>query len=1662
MKNSKFMLHRLLSLVMAMTMVMSLFTTGAAAADVSGDDHDHDHDALADPYGINQMLADEDAWIEEPEEELGLLEGAVAAVRGFFDMSDLGIEAEASGRIECPKCGKIENSHLITCLGCNRQYYGCVDSHFVQCTYCKETYFKCRNTHTCLRYNCTECGAKVASAYSHRATCNLCGEYKWSCKTSHTCPTYTAKCSKCGRGAASATAHRSTCATCGGEKWSCQTHSCSYRYTCSKCGRGTSTANAHRTTCSSCKGEKYTCSTHTCVITKTEYVTVDKVSCVWCGSKTAHSGVCPSYSTWLASTCSYCRSTSHKMKDCPEYKKSGAAILDTCDSCGVTVSATINGADWTFPHNPDCKEIKTNVTTSTNYVNNGKDGVYINGVLVPGSNFNAVNTYKPPALTTDPSKYNDRVNSTYSGEAKVLTYPRTLSQLTSLSGSNYYDDQFWKDIMRARGNKGYTTDGSGIWDYQSNKYRIAKVPQGGSDCYVLVKLPSDWLSRLNETNPNPAGSVHPTGTTTTRTETVTSTTTTTSQSNNGSKVHNFPSGGSQNAKPSSTYSSQTASVIKGGGDINGHGQVIKQPSNGWKIVTKKDGKTAATDSKGNYIYEKTDTSTEEVEVEVHVCSYATYYTDTCGGNHETNTQHTATTVSCCGSSSSSQQSHTYSKRTATDMGTDIHRVESFCSSCGHIGVSYAPHGSGENCPDCNRPLGKYIKWHWYNSAEGPVITEIYQRYYTTLKFPSPTRGRMDYVFTGWWTEWGGQGMEMREEDQTMYVHVMPTDFYASWDFIIRQDFSAPTISTTFYTSEAEAKKSNGNAIQDMNLPVQELWVRIDAIDLEGNLVENHKQYIGQGSTADQKGTAHCKWHEDNPLWTSGLVPDVENWRGSLQLAGEGNTWHETPYIVKVTRNEPLTVIARDAWANTRSHTINITNFDEGTPIIEGFMQSNDSWTNQPVRVSVMAHDDQGLAQTAYKWDYTLNSENNEVVHPGVWTATPYLDMPDAGRVRVTVKDAVGKETKSGSDTTNGTPPSDWYAVSNIDKIPLALSTTTPYNLSETDKIAAKTGVTITLNIVDVVDKITGMSSGLAPTPIKWEGLTDWTTAKSITVHANGTYTVHLRDAVGNESSFQIPITNIVTNGPSVSLSGTDVDGHSIASETWWRGPVTLNAYASMGEAGARPDGMTYSWDGGQTWTTQSTYVCTKNGTYTVTIRDSSGTEATDTIYLGHLDNTAPVVGMYLYKGQPDDWNDRFPGKQCTEADYVWKMRIEVEDPGSALTEGNPSLGSGLYSIQYQWLGDRVVQMANVTNADRDACGGTITSSTTTYRHIFDVPRPGTYQVTVIDRAGNSIQVEKVAQWTDLGEDVEGPNPNVPITMPDTGGGPSGNDDTQHGTAGLPYDANIEDLIFGEDGVYNIVTGDFTPYPNGQKGIPINFQAEITRNRWGTGYVTYNNVKYTVTFSNPDSNGNNTTLGSFGSTANAKVLGTGNKIKCYAFIPLTAFHNDVKNARIYVTINEWDNEACTELLKTGSENLYTSVQKTHPTLTYTYNRVTDTMTVVATSSLSGIKKVEYKYDSGAWTDYVGPFVIGEPKPTTITLKATDNLGYETELVINVADLGLNGSSGGVGNLPQDTLTDDGSTSSYHSSNRAADIYIIGGTRGNTDQHPSGTVFDRLLG
>lgn len=1139
-----------------------------------------------------------------------------------------------------------------------------------------------------------------------------------------------------------------------------------------------------------------------------------------------------------------------------------------------------------------------------------------------------------------------------------------------------------------------------VWGYSGDTYILSQRPDG---LYYICRVPAYYWSRIDAYNPNANNSP---GSGSSSRSTYTSSQTPPDGLTPSTWNSQIYGSGSSNGGYGSSYMQAVQEAAKATWNPKGtlvYGPVdvskprenyvapAKPSSTGYSFTTIKNPdtytgpkiKVYSTGGDGTYSYiagvKASDGSiipavTKTETVYVHHCSWSTSYAQIAGNNQ----QHTVIRRSCCGGRSESKASHGYKAWTYTDLGPDLHRAERKCAQCGYVDTKIEAHydkNHDTKCDGCTRKLWDTITWRWYDEHT-PVQETSEQYYYRPLETPV-ARGRQDYKFTGWWTEWGGVGIEWCEGDD--FVYGSPLELFASWAAIVevKFDVSGPVITVN-------------RAPEDPKTPSDIVKLVITAVDLAGN---------------------------DHEL--------------PLQIEGESE-WHASPYIYEVTEPGTLVIVARDTMDNTNEFTVNITNLDIVKPTVSELTSSSSGWTKDPLTISVSASDDQPLPAQPYRWEFTPNEEGVEPIN-GTWTANNKFVVSRPGMVRVEVRDAVGNSTWS-----------EPFYVNNIDTIKPSLDKSKPYDVSTTETVSKVTGVTISLNLLDVVDPVTGMSSGLAVAPIKWCDFSDdYTTQRTKTVYENKTYYVQVKDAVGNESD-RIPITigNISSSEPVINgITMTDADGHTINPNDPSLGdkaPITVSIDASFGEAG-KPE-KPYSYDGGVTWTSIPWFTAEENGEYDVTIRDANGTQKTQSFVLGNVDNSDPLVTMTLFKGQPDDWVERFGSRECTAEDWVWKMSVVAKDPAEGVGEG-VFQGSGIKDVYCQWNGQHITPGADGTAS-----------------FVFDVKEPASYQVTVTDNAGHSVQMEKVVQWTDLSESVYGPNPNVSLTQPDVGG----SQPWEKGSAGSTFNANLEDLVFGPTGAYNASTGVFTPYPAGMAGIPVNFNGLITRNKYGTAVITFNNKTYPVQWRNTDVTGRVTTLSSFNGTADAKVLGTGDPIPGYSFIPISDIQGDVKNGRIRITVREWNDEACTDLNKEGTENFYTSVQNSKPTITYTYNRATDEMTVIATSTMAGVNKVTYQVDGSAARDYTGPFQLGDPAPSKIVLTVTDQLGVSTSMEVDVSNLGLLGNTAGTpstGTLSPDAVSNG--VSSNHSSNRAADIFIIGGTRGNTDTIPGAQVFNNAL-
>lgn len=724
----------------------------------------------------------------------------------------------------------------------------------------------------------------------------------------------------------------------------------------------------------------------------------------------------------------------------------------------------------------------------------------------------------------------------------------------------------------------------------------------------------------------------------------------------------------------------------------------------------------------------------------------------------------------------------------------------------------------------------------------------------------------------------------------------------------------------------------------------------------------------------------------------------------------GGTFVASPATYTAREKEVVNISARDSKGNVRDYSVNISNIDTEAPYVTSMTQSNTVWTKTPVVVTVKAEDDVKLHATPYKYEFTPNSTGHTTVSG--WTANRTFSATENGTLRVGVRDTL----YTNDSNTEHFSWSEPYYIRNIDKI--SPSATVAYSVPSSQKVSEKVGVTVYVTPVDNADSVTGESSGISNTPIAWtEGA--FTAQLEKTFYANGTYYFWIKDALGNISARQsVTINQIVsdnTTKPVInSLSQNKTTGQVSA-------PVTITVNASKGPNGPNLSNQPFSWDGGVTWTNNPNFNVNNNGNYTVIVKDTNGNTTEQSITISNIDYNKPTASLFLYKGQPEDWDMAYGPALVT--DYVWKLRVEAND-----------LGSGLQQV--------------VTNWDNR----TINTPSTPFTTVFDVTEPGVYGVKVVDKCGNETYVEKTITAESIGAGIWG-----------VGGGSTGGTGTGMGGKGFgtiidvpstgsagssifPGGASLQDLVFSPNSVYNIATGEIKGYPPGKAGIPIHLLFTATRNHYVTGTATFNGVEYPLYF--PE-NGNANWIKSIGRQNVAE-----------GFIPINTVTSDVKNGRIKISFKEYSDQSLSTLVSEGSATLYTSTQITKPTIGYVYNKATDQLTVNASTTVAGVDKVQVDLGSG-YQDYTGPVTVGGA--STIKVKVTDKAGNVSEITIDGSTLPMTGSSGG--SIPTNdkdnvgaTGSDGDTVNSYHTSNRSADIFIVGGNRSNTNSVPDSSIYD----
>jgi len=177
---------------------------------------------------------------------------------------------------------------------------------------------------------------------------------------------------------------------------------------------------------------------------------------------------------------------------------------------------------------------------------------------------------------------------------------------------------------------------------------------------------------------------------------------------------------------------------------------------------------------------------------------------------------------------------------------------------------------------------------------------------------------------------------------------------------------------------------------------------------------------------------------------------------------------------------------------------------------------------------------------------------------------------------------------------------------------------------------AKEGVTVTIMGTEDLQPDGSYGCGLHEMPYSYDGGQSWTAKNSCLYRENGVHSILVRDALGNQSSYDVTVSNVDCYGPEIEVIDYD--------HTPNRKNVVITVVAKDvqpdGDVGAGLHSTPYSFDGGKTWTDDNTLSINKNQTIFLAVRDRLGNETHREEIIKNFDSVGPKIS---YKMEPNSW-----------------------------------------------------------------------------------------------------------------------------------------------------------------------------------------------------------------------------------------------------------------------------------------------------------------------------------------------------------------------------------------------------------------------------------------
>ena len=326
--------------------------------------------------------------------------------------------------------------------------------------------------------------------------------------------------------------------------------------------------------------------------------------------------------------------------------------------------------------------------------------------------------------------------------------------------------------------------------------------------------------------------------------------------------------------------------------------------------------------------------------------------------------------------------------------------------------------------------------------------------------------------------------------------------------------------------------------------------------------------------------------QDNNSFT---VVGTDNITSNLYYNFQNQGWEQSTSgkTYTVIANGTYTVQVKDDAGNITTKTVTIENITNIAPTVNSIIPNTTEMANEVI-LTVNATMNKSPGYTGLtKLYYSLDGLN--------WQESNEFTIVENGDYTIYVKDIAGNQS------------SKLYGeISNIDDIPPEVNVIYNYSKWELEK-------TVVVNAFDA-----GM--GLTDTPYRYSvdgaNWTEWTNDNTYKVTANGTYYVEVQDKSDLITKVSYEITHIDREVPNVELNYDDS----------WGTSKTLVIKANDSKSGLHK--FPYRFYNGLEWTDWSeitAYSITKNGTYSVEVRDILENTYTNSININTIDDIAPII-----------------------------------------------------------------------------------------------------------------------------------------------------------------------------------------------------------------------------------------------------------------------------------------------------------------------------------------------------------------------------------------------------------------------------------------------------